>query len=305
MKSRKLLSYLVIVGIGVLYALDYKLFILPNRFAPAGINGICTMIQYIFGINMGYLNLIINIPLAVAVYFLVSKPLALRAFTFVCVFSAALVMFDYMDLSAFVYSTDNGTSTILGPLAGGIIGGYCSSMLVKAGSHAGGTDFVSSLIHSFRPDINFFWISFALNAVVAVCSYFVYGYQIEPVLLCIIYCFSVSSILDKLAKSGRSAVRFEIITDHPDEIGAAIIRDIHHSATLIPAKGMYKGRETNMLICVVNKTQVAAVSAILRGYPNTFAIMSQVNEVMGNFRRLDNRGKPERDLLDHADTNIG
>lgn len=305
MKTRKLLSYLVIVGIGVLYALDYKLFILPNRFAPAGINGVCTMIQYIFDINMGYLNLVINIPLAIAVFFLVSKPLALRALTFVCVFSVSLVLLDYVDLSAYIYSTENGTSTILGPLAGGIIGGYCTSLLIKAGSHGGGTDFISSLIHRFRPDINFYWITFALNAAVAVCSYFVYGYQIEPVLLCIIYCFCVSSILDKMAKSGRSAVRFEIITDDPQAISAAIIRDIRHSATLVPAKGMYKGKETNMLICVVNRTQVAAVSAILRSYPNTFAIMSQVNEVMGNFKRLDNHGMPEKEFLDNADIQIG
>ncbi len=305
MKTKKLMSYLLIVGLGVIFALNYQLFILPNKFAPAGIAGVCTMIQYIFHINMGYLSLVINLPLAVAVYFLVSKPLAKRAFLFVCVFSGALVAFDYIDLSAYVYATENGTSTILGPIVGGIISGYCNSLLIKAGSHGGGTDYISSLIHKYRPDVNFYWISFMLNAVVALVSYFVYGCQIEPVLLCITYCFCNSSVMDKVSKSGRSAVRFEIVTDEPQAISDAIIRDIHHSATLIPAKGMYRGKETNVLICVVNRTQVAAVSAILRRFNNTFAITSQVNEVMGNFKRLDNQGRPEREFLDNADIQIG
>ena len=143
---------------------------------------------------------------------------------------------------------------------------------------------------------------FALNAFVAVTSYFVYDYKIEPVLLCIMYCFTSSTITDKLAKSGRSAVCFEIITDYPEEISNEIIEKLHHSCTLIPAKGMYSGRQTNMLVCVVNKTQVAALTQIVKKYPNTFAVMDLVSEVMGNFKRLDSQGHQQPELLDQGDT---
>ena len=102
-------------------------------------------------------------------------------------------------------------------------------------------------------------------------------------------------------RSGRSAVRCEIITDYPHEISADIISKLHHSATLLPAKGMYSGRETNILVCIVNKTQLAALSAIIKDYPHTFAVMSSVNEVFGNFKRMDNRGKLEREILDKGD----
>ena len=77
--AKKVLTYVVIMTVAVVCALNYTLFIFPNRFAPSGINGICTMIQYVFGISIGYLSLIINIPLAIAVYLLVSKPLAIRS----------------------------------------------------------------------------------------------------------------------------------------------------------------------------------------------------------------------------------
>lgn len=301
-RLKKVWTYLCIVAIAMICALNYNLFIFPNKFAPAGINGICTMIQYLTGINVGYMSLLINIPLAIWVYLKVSKPLAVRSMVYVAVFSVSLVVLEHVDLSAFAYATANGTSTILGPLVGGIIYGFSYSLLVKASANSGGTDFVAAAIHKNRPDLNFFYILFALNAFVAVTSYFVYDYKIEPVLLCIMYCFTSSTITDKLAKSGRSAVCFEIITDYPEEISGEIIEKLHHSCTLIPAKGMYSGRQTNMLVCVVNKTQVAALTQIVKKYPNTFAVMDLVSEVMGNFKRLDSQGHQQPELLDQGDT---
>lgn len=300
---RKGLTYLMIVGIALLCALNYQLFVFPNKFAPAGINGICTMIQYVFGISVGYLSLLINIPLAFLVLWKVGRSMAFRGMLYVVSFSLFLLALENVDLSRFAYETVNGTSKILGPLVGGIINGVCYSLLVRYSSCSGGTDFVAAVIHKHRPELNFFVISFAINALVAMSSYFVYDYQLEPVILCVLYSFMSSTVSDRMFKSGRSAIRFEIITDYPEEISNAIIHRLHHSATLIPAKGMYLGREKHILVCVVNKNQLSTLSTIVKEYPNTFAVMSQVSEVMGNFKRLDNHGKVEKEFLDKGDGN--
>lgn len=301
---KKLLTYLVIVGCALLCALNYELFVFPNRFAPSGLNGICTMIQHLSGISVGYLSLLINIPLAMMVYFLVNKKLAIRSMAYVLSFSAALLIFDHVDLSAFAYATDNGTSTIMGPLVAGIIYGSCYSILIRGSAYSGGTDFVAAVIHKYHPEKSIFYLIFTLNALIALASYFVYDYQMEPVIMCILYSFTSSTVTERLTKSGRSAVRFEIVTDHPHEIADAIIHQLHHSATLLPGKGMYLGKETSILICVVNKTQEAALSSIVRSFPNTFAVVSHVGEVMGNFKHLTPKGTPEADILDHGDNVI-
>jgi uncharacterized membrane-anchored protein YitT (DUF2179 family) len=233
---KKVLTYLVIIVIALLAALNYEIFVFPNRFAPAGLNGICTMIQHVFGISVGYMSLIINIPLAILVYFQISKSLAVRSMVYVVTFSLALVLLDHVDLSRFYYVTDTGTSTILGPLVAGIVYGACYSMLVQASAYSGGTDFIAALIHKHHPEQNTLWLIFMLNAAVAAISFFVYDFKIEPVILCIMYSFTSSTITDRLTKSGRSAVRFEIVTDYPQEISDAIIYQLHHSATLIPAR---------------------------------------------------------------------
>ena len=214
-------------------------------------------------------------------------------------FSVFLILLERTDLSRFAYST--GSSAILGPMAAGIINGACYSLLVRCSASSGGTDFVAALIHKVRPEQSFFWITFLLNCAVAAGSYFVYDFQMEPVLLCIMYSFVSSTVSDRLMKSGRSAIRCEIITDYPEALSERIINRLHHSATLIPARGMYLGKETNILICVVNNRQIAALTAIIREFPHTFAVLSGVNEVMGNFKHLDTHGHPERELLDKGD----
>ena len=298
---KKVLTYLVIAGLAVTCAFNYQLFVFPNRFAPAGLNGICTMIQYVSGVSIGYLSLIINIPLAIWVYFQVSKPLAVRSMIYSLTFSVTLLLLDKLDMSLFAYSTENGTSTILGPLVAGIINGACYSILVRCSANSGGTDFIAAIIHKSHPNQNIFWLIFTLNVVVAFASYFVYDFQIEPVILCILYCFMSSTVSDKMNKSGRSAVRFEIITEYPEQISEAIINRLHHSATLIPGKGMYLGKQTNILICVVNKSQMATLARIVKAYPNSFAVMSNVSEVMGNFKRIDSDGNEEKQFLDAGD----
>ena len=305
MKSfKKPLTYLVIALMAAFNALNYQIFVFPNKFAPAGINGICTMIQHLTGISVGYMSLLVNIPLAIWVYLKVSKTLALRSMTYVVVSSVMLVIFNGMDMSAIAYATENGTSTILGPLVGGIAYGTLYSIIVRASATTGGTDFIAAIIHKYRPEKSMFWIIFALNVFVAFMSFFVYDFKIEPVIMCILYCFTSSMVTDKMSKSGRAAVRFEIVTDYPKEISNIIIHELHHSATLLPGRGMYRGKDVSVLICVVNKSQMARLADIVRQYPNTFAVMSSVNEVMGNFMKIDTHGNQEKEILDHGDVEI-
>ena len=305
MKSfKKPLTYLVIALMAAVHALNYQIFVFPNSFAPAGLNGICTMIQHLSGISVGYMSLIINVPLALWVYLKVSRTMGMRSMVYVIVSSVMLVIFNGMDMSSIAYVTENGTSTILGPLVAGIIFGTLYSILVRTSATSGGTDFIAAIIHKYHPEKSMFWIIFALNVCVAGLSFFVYDFKIEPVIMCVVYCYTSSTLTDKMSRSGRAAVRFEIITDYPEAISNAIITRLHHSATLLPGRGMYRGKEVSVLICVVNKSQMARLADIVRQYPNTFAVMSSVNEVMGNFKKIDNHGHLEKEILDHGDLEI-
>ena len=298
---KKAWTYFVIVFLALGASFNYEIFVFPNQFAPSGLNGICTMIQYITGISVGYLSLLINVPLALWCYYEVSKPMATRSMVYVITFSIGILILDKVDLSVLHYATENGTSKILGPLVAGVIQGYIYSILMKASAYTGGTDFISAIVHKRNPNKSVLGFNFTLNVIIATCSYFVYGYQMEPVILCILYSFMSSTVGERLQKSGKEAICFEIITDFPLEITGDIIARTGHSTTLIPAVGMYSGKETNMLVCVVNKSQAAAVTEICRSYPNTFTITDPVGQVVGNFKNKDQMGREVVEILDHGD----
>lgn len=293
---KKILTYLMIVCTAAVTSLSYQLFVFPNDFAPSGVSGICTIIQHLTGFSVGYMSLLINIPLAIIVFFVVSRSVAVRSMVYSLVFSAGLLIFERVDLSAFAYT---GVSAhVLGPLVAGVVMGTAYSMLVRVSATTGGIDFVAALIHKKHPETNMFWIIFTMNLCIAAVSYFVYGFNMEPVLLCILYSFTSSTVTDKLTKSGRSAIRFEIVTDYPQELYAAIREQLHHGVTMIPGKGMYRDRPVSVLICVINKSQIAPMNDLIRSFPDTFAVMSQVGSVVGNFRQLDKDGNEEVTLLD-------
>ena len=298
---KKVWTYFVIAAVAFFAAVNYELFVFPNAFAPSGLNGICTMIQYVSGISVGYLSLLINLPLAIWCYIEVSRPIAIRSMVYVVVFSAALLILDHVDLSVIAYSTENGTSRIMGPLVAGIIMGFCYSILIKASAYTGGTDFISAIIHKRHPEKSVFSLSFTINAIVAIASFFVYDYKMEPVIMCIVYSFASSTVGERFLKSGRSAMRFEIVTDHPDEVCGDIIHVLHHSATKIRAVGAFTGKETWIVMCVINNAQTEILTNIVRKYPNTFAMMSPVGGVMGNFKKLSEKGKPVTAILDEGD----
>ncbi len=298
MSGKKILTYGVILLTACLSALSYVLFVFPNRFAPAGINGLCTMLQYGLGIPVSMMNLLINIPLALLVFKLVSRPLAIRSLTFTLAFSLALAILGQAPLERFAYATENGTSTILGPLVAGVINGFCYSVVIRGGSYTGGLDYVAALIRTKLPEFNFLTLTFLMNCVVAGISYFVYGYQIEPVILCILYCFLSSTVSDRILRNGKAAIKFEIVTQQPDEISQELIHRLGHSATLIEGRGMYSGAATSILLCVINKGQLVEFEHIIHRYPGTFAYLSQVKEVVGNFKHINKNGQQENRLLD-------
>ena len=299
MKSgKKVLTYGVILLTACLSALSYVLFVFPNRFAPAGINGLCTMLQYTLGIPVSMMNLLVNIPLALLVFKIVSRPLAIRSMIFTLAFSLALAVLERIPLEQFAYATENGTSTILGPLVAGVINGFCYSVVIRGGSYTGGLDYVAALVQTKLPEFNFLTLTFLMNCVVAGISYFVYGYEIEPVILCILYCFLSSNVSDRILRSGKAAIKFEIVTQQPDEISQELIHRLGHSATRVEGRGMYSGAATSILLCVINKGQLVEFENIIHRYPGTFAYLSQVKEVVGNFKHINNNGQQENRLLD-------
>ena len=269
-------------------AVNYQLLILSNAFAPSGLNGIATMLQYLFHFSIGYFSLIVNVPLAVLCALTADRRFSVRTLVFSLTFSGLLLLFQnrVIDLSRFVYQTPDGKSTLLAPVISGAVNGITYGMTIRHGASTGGTDFIAEMIHHKNPAYSLTHVVLIMNCTVACLSYFVYDYNIEPVALCIIYSLLTTSVSDWIIQGSKAAVRVEMITAHPEEITQAIISRLHHSATIMQAVGGYSHQQKTLLVCVINKHQVTQMTEIISAFPDTFAVISTVSETLGNFKRI-------------------
>ncbi len=279
-------SLLLVPVFALCMALSYALFIFPNNFAPSGVGGIATMVQYVFKFNAGYLNLLINIPILVVAWKLVDREFVIKTALFTLCFSGFLMLFEHIDFSRFHYYTENGTSNILAPVAAAVVNGAFYGFALRIHGSTGGTDVVSFCIRHYHPEYNVTWIGFILNAVIAATSYFVYDFKFEPVICCIIYSFVLTTVGNQVLRGSQSALKFEIITGDPEAMSRDLMRQLHHGVTLLPAEGAYTHEHKSLLICIVNKHQIADIQAIIGKYPGSFAYITAVSETLGNFRRI-------------------
>lgn len=286
---KNIFSYAVIVIMALLLAVNYHFFIIENDFAPAGLNGIATMIQYKTGFSISYVSLIINVPLCIFAYFFIEKKYGIKTLVFTLVYSFFYLYLQSVGLDSFKYDA-GGHDTIFPVIISGVLSGVVAGISFKNDSASGGMELVSKYINKVRPDVNFFVITFTLNAIIAFVSLFVYSkngvLDYKPVALCVLYCFICNFTGNYIIKGSKTAYKFTVITTHPGELIEEITHILHHGATKITASGAYTNEGKTVLICVINKHQLTDFKKIINKFDNTFSFYETVNETLGNFKKI-------------------
>ena len=288
---RKLWSYIQICLCAVLLAFVYYIFIVQNQFAPAGLNGIATMIQYKTGFSISYMSLLINIPLSILAFFLVQREFAVKTLVFSVVYSVAFLLLQNSPLDFIQYNTQ-GHDTIYPVILSGVLGGVVYGICFRNNASTGGTDILSRYITKVKPTTNFFVVTFILNGIVAIASIFVYSdgtLNYKPMALCILYCFISTFVGNLLLKNAKTAYEFTVITPHGEALAREITNITHHGCTEIDVTGAYTSSKRTMLICVINKHQLNDFQNLLKKYPGTFSYFMVVNETYGNFKHIKHK----------------
>ena len=91
---------------------------------------------------------------------------------------------------------------------------------------------------------------------------------------------------NKVLQGSKSALKFEIITQHPKELADDLMQHLNRGVTLVSAEGGYTHQQKSLVICVVNKHQIADIQSIISKYPGSFAYITSVSETLGNFVKI-------------------
>ncbi len=114
-------------------------------------------------------------------------------------------------------------------------------------------------------------IIFAINIAIALCSYFVYGMSFEPVICSILYAFVTSTVCNKLRAKERETVKFEIFTDHPEQICEAIRSKLYEKPVVLD------GNNTKIVFCTVSKKTAPYLEELILNYPECAVCKSTVS----------------------------
>ena len=275
-----------IIAAATLRGVGTYCFITPNGFAVGGVAGIAVMLEYITGINLGYFNLLINIPLLILAFFFLSKRYFLATGAYTLFYSGVTIAIEQLNKlfdGRLIYR--DADTAIISAVFGGVMCGFAFCLMVRVGGSQGGTDIIAAIVQKKRKDIGISWVIFVIDSSIILLSFFVYDNGLTPILLAIIEAFSAGAVSDKFLKGSKSALKAEIVTNHCEEISAEIFEKLGRGVTVVDAVGQYTGNEHKLLNTVIKRRQLGDLERILKKYPDTFSYIMPANEVYGFWKK--------------------
>ena len=270
-------SYAITAGLACLMGVSYELFVFPNAFAPAGINGLATMLQYLLHINIGYLSLLINLPLVLLAWKKVDRDFARKTLVFVLMFSAVTLVLGQMDLSAIAY--DSGSSAILGPVAAGVVSGAVYGWVIRQNGSTGGTDIIAMVVKKyFKCHIGKALL--VVDFFITVMTFVAFGPTtgLYSILGLVMRSFAVDFFLEEM----NTYKSFTIITDHAEEIYQYITQVLHRGATIYHAEGVFEHSDKTIILTAQSKQQgIKLQEQIKKSDPHAFVLISNTSEIIG------------------------
>ncbi len=260
--------------------------ITPNDFTIGGISGIAILLDKSFGVPQSAIILGVNLPLLILSFFFVKRRFSILSAVNVGLQSLWLIILELIIPDFLVEFATNGEK-IFAALSAGLCVGAAIAFAFKAGGSTGGTDILAVLIQKKIAASSIANMIFMVNCVIIACSLFVFqgdtpAETLLPIMMAAFEAYIESRTNESVTNGFHSAREFRIITDKPEEMANALMHELSRGVTSIPATGMYTKITKNMLLCVVHRRQVVALKRIMKRIdPDSFAVMSNVSQVLG------------------------
>ncbi len=261
----------------LLMTVAYNYFFVPNQIAPGGVTGLATILYHLWGLPVGLMSAVINVPLFLLSWKQMGRTFAARSLVAMMVLSLFLDAFPM-----FAITEDLLLATILG---GGILG-VGLALVLMGNATTGGTDLASAMIQRLLPHVSFGMILLIIEILIVSFSGLVFGVHLA--LYAAVSLFLTSRIVDMLQEGVASSRLFFIISPRAERIAQRILTELERGVTELDGRGVYSGAQTNVLFSVVAKQEVHAVKQIIHDEdPNAFVVLTVANETMGEgFSRL-------------------
>ncbi len=160
------------------------------------------------------------------------------------------------------------------------------ALIMRGGATTGGTDLLARIVHRKFPAVSTGAFLFAFDlAVVLLAWVFLSAQHAMYAIICV---YIAARVLDKVLAGLGTDKACHIISAHWERIASRLIKELERGVTLLPATGMYSGKNGKMLVCVVGRLETMQVKRIVdEEDPFAFVYITDTHETLGEgFRKL-------------------
>lgn len=269
---------IVIVG-AFLVAISMNLFLIPADVYSSGFAGIAQLLSKILNeftpitISVGYLLLLLNIPVAVLGWKKVGKSFTIYSFLSVVFSTLFLELIPIRHIS---------NDILLNAVFGGVILAIGVGITLKWGASTGGLDIIAMVL-SRQKDKPVGSYLFILNGIIILTAGYLYGWG--KALYTLVFLYASTRVIDTIHTRHEKLTAL-IVTKKGDEVKKAIQAKLVRGITTIPAQGAYTNETKDLLMIVITRYELFDLERIIKQTdPHAFTNIMQTASVVGLFRR--------------------
>ncbi len=295
--------FLIFLGCAVM-GTGFVFFVNPYKFVPGGVYGLGVVLHNLFpSIQVGTFGYMFDVPLMIIAVLVFGGQFGTRTVL------AAMFTPGYMNvLTKLVYPNaeaiealdpaqllggrlDLSGDLFLACLMGAVIIGVGMGLVVRQQATTGGTDIVAMLLQKFA-GIKFSTGIFLADGCVVLAGLVVIGFGLGMeqssgegwllTLYSLIIIYTSSRVVAYMLDGASYDKLLFIISDNIDGLKQFILHDLDRSATYIKSRGMYTGKDRDMIFLVVSRKEVRQVQHKIREIdPKAFVVVTDAYDTFG------------------------
>jgi uncharacterized membrane-anchored protein YitT (DUF2179 family) len=271
-------AILVIIG-AFITAYGLETVLIPNNVSDGGVTGLSIVGSNLFGLPLGLLIAVLNIPFVFLGYKQIGTSFAI--YSVIGIASLAIGTLLMHHLTPIIVG-----DTLLITVVGGIIIGFGMGLALRNGGALDGIDMLAVLLSRKLPFGTSDLILF-LNMFVFIVVSTVFGLQ-GAILSAIAY-YIASKVIHIVEEGLSGSKTFKIITNEPELMVEKIRENLGRGATYNVVEGGYTNEKFKEINCVINRLEESKMKEIINEIDeNAFVIVYDVAEVKGgNFKKHD------------------
>ena len=259
----------------ILMACGTHFFKYPNSFVIGGVEGMSIISSMFVPFSRPQLTLFYNLTLLVIGFFIFGKKFTVRT-GYVAILNSltALALDKVFPIQGSL--TDNKMLELIFTLLMSSVG---SAILFNLAASSGGTDIIAMIMKKYT-SLEVGKSLLVVDSIFTIASIKIFGIEIG--LFSILGLLMKGIFVDMIIGSMNTAKLFIIITSKTDEVGNFIKKELNRSATIVDARGLYKGSNISVFFCVTSTFESAKFRSFIKKIdPYSFITILNTSSIIG------------------------